>query len=581
MTRNVGQRMKMKILIPSILVISLSLMGCDMRTMAADSEDKDQNLLKAKREVVEDWKDMRFGIFICWGPASLTGKEVGFARNGLRQPFPWRGRHRRGTVPAEVYDNLYKKFDAPKFDAQEWISLVKASGAKYIIFLTNHLAGFSMWDSKLDDPDIMDSPLGRDVTGEIIKACQKADIKVILYYCQVDWTHPDYATENHDRYLKYFHGQIRELCSNYGKIDGFWFDVGGSPATAWKSESLFKMIRRLQPDIIINNRCGLRGDYSCPEQHVGKFQLRRPWETCMTLGTQWAWKPNDRLKSLKQCIDVLVKCAARNGNLALNTNPMPDGRIEPRQATRFREIGQWLKKHGESVYGTRGGPFVTTWGGTTRKGNTIYVHVLKWTDKPLILPPISRKIVSHSMLTGGTASVTQSEEGITIDVPPMHRNDLDTIIKLELDGSAMDIGPRTAPFALLHGAISIGKRAKASGQWSTAYRAARAFDADESTRWGGAPDTKSGWLAVDLGAEQTFDRVFISEGWDRVRSFELQMKKGDSWQTFFRGTTIGEDFSATFPPVTARHVRLNMPEAIHVPTIWEFHLFAPKREKRK
>jgi alpha-L-fucosidase len=571
------------------LLLFLLLAGCQepqpdavcatFAAMAADSADKDQDLLKAKPEVVEAWKDMRFGMFICWGPASLTGKEVGFARNGPRQPWPWRGRHRRGTVPAEVYDNLYKKFDAPKFDAQEWISLVKASGAKYIIFLTNHLAGFSMWNSKLDDPDIMDSPLGRDVTGEIIKACQKADIKVILYYCQCDWTHPDYATKNHDRYLKYFHGQVRELCSNYGKIDGFWFDVDRSPATAWKSKSLFKMIRRLQPDIIINNRCGLRGDYYCPEQHIGKFQLRRPWETCMTLGTQWAWKPNDRLKSLKQCIDVLVRCAARDGNLALNTNPMPDGRIEPRQATRFREIGQWLKKHGESIYGTRGGPFATTWGGTTRKGDTIYVHVLKWTDRPLTLPPIKRKIVSHSMLTGGTASVKQTDKAVTMDVPPAHRNDLDTIIKLELDGSAMDIGLIPPTPLLLRGAISIGKRVTASGEWSTSYRAAKAFDGDVSTRWGGAPDTRSGWLAVDLGKEEIFDRVFISEGWDRVRRFELQMKKGDSWQTFFKGTTIGENFSATFPPVTVRHVRLNMPEAINVPTIWEFHLFAPKKRK--
>ncbi len=163
----------------------------------------------------------------------------------------------------------------------------------------------------------------------------------------------------------------------------------------------------------------------------------------------------------------------------------------------------------------------------------------------------------------------------------MHRNDLDTIIKLELDGSAMDIGPIPAPPALLRSAISIGKRVKASGEWSTIYSAAKAFDGDGSTRWGGAPDSKSGWLAVDLGKEELFDRVFISEGWDRIRRFELQIKKGDSWQTFFRGTKIGENFSATFPPVRARHVRLNIPAAIDVPTIWEFHLLAPRSVKRR
>jgi alpha-L-fucosidase len=418
---------------------------------------------------------------------------------------------------------------------------------------------------------------------DIADACHEAGLKLIIYYSQPDWHHPDYRSKNHARYIEFFHGQIRELLTNYGRIDGLWFDLGGKESD-WNTKKLFTMARTLQPWLIINNRCGLPGDFDTPEQRLGKFQLRRPWETCMTLGTQWAWKPKDRVKSLKQCIDVLVTCAVRNGNLALNTGPMPDGRIEPRQAERFREIGRWMKKHGESIYGTRGGPFVARapWGGSTRKGKTIYVHVLKWpAAETFTLPPIGRKVVSHSLLTGGKASVEQDGGGITIDVAAADRNELDTIIKLELDGSAMDIEPVIMVPAAVRGAISIGKKATASGQFAAAYSAAKAFDGDESTRWGGAPESKSGWLAVDLGKEMTFNRVVILEApWNRVQKFQLQYRDGQSWKTFHEGKTLG-NFRKDFKPVTARHVRLNILEATNVVTIWEVYLIASQGGKKK
>ena len=558
------------------LLVALSVSS--LPVMSVYAQDIPADYLKAQPKIVEAWQDMRFGMFLCWGPVSLTGKEIGGSR-GAPRGGEFRVREGQGETPVEVYDNLYKQWRPDKFNARQWVQLAKEAGQKYMIFLVKHHDGFCLYDSKLTDFKSTgpESAWKHDVMRDVADACHDLDLKLIVYYSQPDWHHPDYRSKNHQRYIAYLHGQIRELCTNYGRIHGFWFDLGGTPED-WDSEKLFTMMRTLQPWLIINNRCGLAGDFDTPEQRLGRFQLERPWETCMTLNSQWSWKPNDPIKSLKRCIDVLVTCAVRNGNLALNTGPMPDGKIEARQAERFREMGRWLKQFGQSVYGTQGGPFVprSSWGGSTRQGNSIYVHILEWTDDTILLPPIERKIVSHSLLTGGRASVKHSDKGIEIKVAPRHRRELDTIVQLELDGSAMDIEPIMIMPAHLRGAVSVGKGATASSQWSDAYSAAMVLDGDMSTRWGGAPDSRANWLAIDLGQVQTIDRVWVSEYEKRVQSFELQVKTDGAWTTIQKGTSLGEEVSLSFDPVKARHVRLNITEASNVPTIWEFQVFAPK-----
>jgi alpha-L-fucosidase len=313
---------------------------------------------------------------------------------------------------------------------------------KYLVFTSKHHDGFSMFDSKLTDYKITNSPFRRDVVKELADACHKAGLKLGFYYSPVDWYHPDYRTENHARYIEFLHGQLREICSNYGKIDIVWFDGLGGTAQDWDSENLVKMIRQLQPHVIINNRAGLPADHDTPEQRIGRFQNDRPWETCMTICRQWAWKPDDQMKSLKECIQTLVKVVGGDGNFLFNVGPMPDGRIEPRQVQRLREMGAWLKEYGQSIYATRGGPFMPgPWGASTCKGSTIYIHVLNWPDEHLTLPPISKKIVTSSVLTGGAATVKQSSEAVEITVSKGDRLELDTIIKLELDGPAGEIAP--------------------------------------------------------------------------------------------------------------------------------------------
>jgi alpha-L-fucosidase len=416
------------------------------------------DLLKAKPEAVEVWKDMRFGMFICWGPVSLTGKEIGWSRGS--------------PTPIEEYDALYKKWNPDKFDAREWVKVVKETGARYIVFLLKHHDGFCLWDTRQTDYSVMKGPFKRDVTREIAAACREQGIGFFPYYSTCDWHHPDFPltspggkvkrpVANLDRYNDYLEAQVKELITGYGPLVGIWFDVPQCFDRA-RGERVIRFVRSLQRDILVNNRTGAPGDFDTPEQTIGRCQFDRPWESCITLGTQWSWKPNDTLKPHADAIRILAACAVGDGNLALNTNPMPDGRIEPRQVESFRKIGAWLKQYGESIYGTRGGPFVAPgagavrahggkfalpggpwWGGSTHKGRVVYLHILRWPGQTVALPPIRRKIVRHHVLTGGQATVKQTEAGIEVSVPADRRDEVDTIVKLELDGPAGELRPAT------------------------------------------------------------------------------------------------------------------------------------------
>jgi alpha-L-fucosidase len=424
---------------------------------------------------------------------------------------------------------------------------------------------------------ITNTPFKRDVVAELARACHQGGIKLGFYYSPPDWYHPDYRTENHNRYVTFLHGQLRELCTKYGKVDILWFDGLGGTAKDWNTEELIATIRRLQPGILINNRAGVPADFDTPEQRVGRFQRDRAWESCITICRQWAWKPKDQLKSLKACITLLVKCVGGDGNLLLNVGPMPTGEIEARQVERLKEIGVWLSRYGESIYGTRGGPFKPrNWGASTCKANRIFVHILTWDGEagPLVLPSIPRRILRASLLTGGEVAVNQSQDAIEISVPPASRQELDTIVVLELDGTASDI----EPVSLATGALTFGARSTASNVYRnmSAYGPEKAVDDDDATRWATDQGTTRAWLEVDLGREATFDRAVIREEFDRIRKFELQYKEGDRWVAFHRGTRIGSHRDITVPRVTTRFVRLAILEAIEGPTIGEFQLFSPR-----
>lgn len=392
------------------------------------------------------WRDARFGLFIHYGPVTLTGREISWSRANSNPKCP-----NKGPTPVEVYDHLYENFNPTNFNAADWAGVAKAAGMRYVVLTAKHCDGFLLWDSKVDGYNILATPFARDLCAELAAAVRHDGLKLGWYFSPMDWRDPDFRTEHNGAFISRIQGELRELLGHYGKIDLLWFDFDGREAV-YAPTNTYALVKQLQPDIIIDNRLDLStgarntqmlspyADYYTPEQRIGSYDDQRPWETCMTLGTQWSWKPDDKIKSADEVISILARTVGGDGNLLLDVGPMPDGRIEPRQVEVLKQVGVWMKANGASIYGTRGGPWKPTAAlASTRKGKTIYVHVLKWPDGPVKLPDIPAKIVSVKLLDGGPAEVRQSENRIEISVAPARRDASDTVVALQLDTEAMKI----------------------------------------------------------------------------------------------------------------------------------------------
>ena len=520
------------------------------------------------------WREARFGLFIHWGPVSLKGTEIGWSRGGER-----RGTGGTGDIPLEVYDNLYREFNPVEFDAREWVQIALNAGMKYLVFTSKHHDGFCMFDSALTEYKITNSPFQRDVVRELADACHEAGLKVGWYYSPPDWHHPDYRTANHARYIEYLHGQLRELCTNYGKIDILWFDGLGGTAEDWDAEKLVTMIRELQPGIVINDRAGLPEDHATPEQRVGAFNRNRRWETCMTICNQWAWKPDDTMKTLDKCIDVLVRTAGGDGNLLFNVGPMPDGRIEPRQVDRLAEMGAWLGQFGETIYGTRGGPYMpSAWGASTCKNSRVYLHVLDWNqvkDGRIELPPLPRAIIRHELLTGGAVKLENTPEALILHFDASARVEPDTILALEVEGNAEDISPIPLPTEIVQGNFAASNVYESMDMYSPAM----AFDGNPETRWATDSGTHQAWLQIRFNEPRKISQILVSEACgDRIQKFELQQSDdGKHWTTFYTGEKLGMNGRARFEAITTSGVRLKILEATEGPTLWEVQ-FSEKQD---
>ena len=430
-------------------ISQVSLIVLMLCSALAGGQSQDSENSKQETERLRWWREARFGMFIHWGPVSLKGTEISWSRGGER-----RGIEGKGEIPVEVYDNLYHQFNPVKFNAGEWVSIARSAGMKYMVLTAKHCDGFCLWRSAVDEYSIANSPFKRDVCGELASAAHKAGMKIGWYYSPMDWRDPDCRTERNEVYVKRMQGHLRELLGNYGRIDLLWFDTDGGPAP-WDQVGTYRLVRSLQPALIINNRLDMgsiqdykdqrissNADYRTPEQVIGAFDNQHPWETCMTIGTQWSWKPNDTIKTSDECVRILLQCVTGDGNLLLNVGPMPDGRIEPRQVKVLEGIGRWLAAYGESVYGTRGGPFRNgAWGGSTWKGKNVYLHIQKWNGDLLELPPLGVKIVKSRSMTGGVVGVVQSPNAITLRMPRGKQHSLDTIVKLELENPVDSIQP--------------------------------------------------------------------------------------------------------------------------------------------
>ena len=540
---------------------------------------------KAKSASLQSWRDARFGMFIHWGPVSITEKEISWSRANTNPKCP-----NNGETPAAVYDNLYKQFNPVKFNAKEWVATAKAAGVKYMILTAKHCDGFLLWDSKVDDYNIMHTPFKRDVCAELSKAAHQAGMKIGWYFSPMDWRDPDCRNEKNAEFVKRMQAELTELLTNYGKIDILWFDTDGKPAV-WDQETTYKLVRGLQPDIVINERLDLgengwnegrigpNADFHTPEQTVGGFD-RRPWESCMTLSkkSQWAWGGHsDGVKPASQCLDMLIRCAGGDGNMLLNVGPMPDGEFAPEQTAVLMEMGKWLKKNGKTIYGTRGGPWKPgNYGTSTCSGNTVWIHCLSRKSGTIELPSIPAKILKSKALNGAKISVNQTDKLLTISFPKEMGDLRDLIVELELDRPAFNIEPIESKMP--SGALSAGKRATASNVYRNMplYDAAKAADDDEETRWATDNGTHAAWLEIDLGEPCLISRAALQQAFPelkRIRKFTVEAYLNNTWKPVYTGSDPGSELEMKFSPVTAQRVRLNILEATEGPTIWEFRVF--------
>ncbi len=346
------------------------------------------------------WEEARFGMFIHWGVYSVLGRHE-WAMN-------------RERIPVEEYEKLADTWKPKERPAPQWARLAKQAGMKYMVMTTKHHEGFCLWDTKQTDYNALNYGPKRDLVREYVDACREYGLKVGLYYSLMDWHHPDGARCAKDekarrRFVDFTRGCVRELCSNYGKIDILWYDCPKSLKSAklWESSKLNAMVRKLQPDIIINDRSLLDEDFSTPEGHVTPAEEGRAWESCLTLNDSWGWqsRPPEDWKSVRQVLEALRIATAGDGNLLLNIGPKPDGSVPAEACERLVLVGKWLAKYGEAVYGKVDRVVDRTeWMNTgfwTSKGKTAYYWCFHWPGRELAIGGLHTKVKKASFLHNG------------------------------------------------------------------------------------------------------------------------------------------------------------------------------------
>ncbi len=428
--------------------LSLLLMCCLALPLKAQNYQPTEENLKARQE----FRDKKFGIFLHWGLyAMLATGEWTMTNNDLNY---------------KEYAKLAGGFYPSKFDAAKWVSAIKASGAKYITFTTRHHEGFSMFDTKYSDYNIVDAtPFKRDVLKELADECQKQGIGLHLYYSHIDWYREDAVwgrtgrgtgrpnpEGNWDSYYTFMNNQLTELLTNYGPIGAIWFDgvwdQDQNPDFDWELEEQYALIHKLQPSCLVANNHHITPfegediqifERDLPGENTaglsGQDISSLPLETCQTMNGMWGYKITDQnYKSTKELIQYLVGAAVKDANLLMNIGPQPDGELPEVAVQRLAEMGEWMKVYGETIYGTRGGCVGPhPWGGTTQKGNKLYVHILDLQDKALFLPLADKKVKKASYFVDGTpVKFQKNQAGYTLllnEVP----TDIDTVIELELN----------------------------------------------------------------------------------------------------------------------------------------------------
>lgn len=406
----------------------------------------------------EWFQDAKFGLFIHWGVYSVLGDGEWVMNNK--------------QIPIATYEKLPAFFNPTQFDPEAWVQMAKDAGMKYITITSKHHDGFAMFDSKVSDYNIVKkTPYGKDVVKMLSDECKKQGIKLFFYHSQLDWHHPDYFPRGFtggswtgreekgdmNKYLDYMDAQLTELLTNYGEVGGIWFDgMWDKKDAEWRLNKTYSLIHQLQPGALVgsnHHRAPYEGeDFQmfekdlpghnttgfAPEQKVGDL----PKETCETINNSWGFSLRDASnKSRKELIQYLVRAAGYGSNFLLNVGPMPNGKIQPEHTELLKQMGEWTKQYGETIYGTRGGPLsAREWGVMTQKGTLptgqagkIYVHILNWQDQTLTLPKLGKKVISAKLFIDKSAiKFLENDFGLSLQIPKAKMNDIDTVVELEV-----------------------------------------------------------------------------------------------------------------------------------------------------
>lgn len=430
----------------SRLFLSAMLVCSLMPCHAQEGYEPAPENLKARQE----FADMKFGIFLHWGIYSMFGQGEWYMQND----------NINRTEYAKVADAFYPH----RFDAAAWVSSIKAAGAKYICITTRHHDGFSMWDTKQSDFNIVKAtPYGKDVIKQLADECHKQGIKLHLYYSHLDWTREDYpwgrtglnvgkdkSKINWQSYYTFMNNQLTELLTNYGKIGAIWFDGywdhDSDPTPFdWELGPQYALIHKLQPGCLIGNNHhenvnpgediqiferDLPGENSTGWVKGGVSKL--PLETCETMNGMWGYKVNDQnYKSVEELITLLVKTSGKGANLLMNIGPQPNGELPAVALERLKGMGEWLQQYGETIYGTTAGHLpVQEWGATTQKGNTEYIHILNYKDAAFTLPVNVKVKTVKEFISGTPLKFKKNKDNtITIQLNP-HEGVVDYVLAI-------------------------------------------------------------------------------------------------------------------------------------------------------
>jgi len=407
--------------------------------------------LKARSE----FQDRKFGVFLHWGVYSMMGQGEWVMNNR--------------NINYQEYAKMPEGFYPQAFDAEEWVKAFQEAGVKYITITSRHHDGFSMFGSKVDGGyNIVDAtPYKRDVIKELAAACEKYGIKLHFYYSHLDWHRLDYPLGNTGRqlgrptdkqdwqsYYKFMNEQLTELLTNYGSIGAIWFDgvwdhANDATPFNWQLEEQYALIHRLQPSCLVGNNHhkdlnpgediqiferDLPGQNTAGYSGGMTVSNNVPLESCQTMSASWGFNITDtNYKSKEELIQMLVRAAGMNGNLLLNIGPQSDGRLPAMALSRLKDMGDWLRVYGETIYGTRGGMVAPhDWGVTTQKGDKLYVHIMKLQDSALFLPIPGVKVKSAQVYKDKTpVKLTKSKEGVLLEFGCIPE-DIDYVVELTL-----------------------------------------------------------------------------------------------------------------------------------------------------